>query len=57
MTKWVLLAALVGSGGAWFGWQRYEDHYYSHTDHAYHAQCPNNTGEYYDCDWWPRSGT
>lgn len=47
---------LVCIVGGYFGWREYEEYYYTHTDHAYHQQCPNpEDSGYYDCDWWPKS--
>lgn len=38
------------------GWIYYSEVYvYTQpVDHELHRQCPDPSGEYYDCDWWPR---
>jgi hypothetical protein len=48
-----VITGLVIVGLLWSQYRAYQ----KRDDDAYNAQCPNPTGEYFDCVWWPRRGT
>lgn len=50
--KHASLIATIAGVLSLVGWLYYVSS--SPVDHDLHRQCPDPSGEYYDCDWWPR---